>query len=101
MSSFFLNELSKRFVRPASMPLLSFRMPYIGFGGFHQHLLSPNLSYYYILERQRDASTRRAPTWPFAANAWAFWTYGGQMPEALRNQSHESTTCTFFGYQVS
>jgi hypothetical protein len=44
MSSFFLNELSKRFVRPASVPLLSFRMPHIGFGGFHQHLLSPNLS---------------------------------------------------------
>jgi hypothetical protein len=42
--SIFLIELIERLVRLASMPLLSFRRLHIGFGGFHQHLMSPNLS---------------------------------------------------------
>src|SRR5947209_15380621 len=48
-SSFFLIELSKSLVRLASVPLLSFRMPHIGFGGSHGHLMSSKLLLYYIL----------------------------------------------------
>jgi hypothetical protein len=44
MTSFFLLELSKRFVRPASVLLLSFRKPHIGFGGSHWHLMPSDLS---------------------------------------------------------
>jgi hypothetical protein len=67
MSSFFPLALSERFVRSASVPVLSFRKPHIGFVGSHRHLMHPicrnsiaceRLSGHHHAETERDLLQR-------------------------------------------
>src|SRR5712692_8928612 len=88
MSSFFLIELSKGLVRSASVPLLSFRMPHIGFGDSHQYLMPLDLSYYYSVRKAVREASRRELARPFLANVLTFFTKRGCVCQMFRETDH-------------